>query len=64
MCNHLGSITMGISLSVCLYCCMWVCVGSSVSNPAMKSHLFVQSGQDGSECCWTWYRLIRVRMIK
>ena len=41
MCNHLGSITMGISLSVCLYCCMWVCVGSSVSNPAMKSHMFV-----------------------
>ena len=40
MCNHLGSITMGISLSVCLYCCMWEMMGSSVSNPAMKSHMF------------------------
>ena len=49
----------GISLWVFLYWCMCVYVGSSVWNLAVSSHMFVQSGQDGYECCWTWYRLIR-----
>ena len=27
-----------------------VCVGSSVRDPAVRSYVFVQSGQDGCEC--------------
>ena len=26
-------------------------MGSNVRNPSVRSHLFVQSGQDGCECC-------------
>ena len=35
-----------ITTSVCLYWCMWVHMGSSVRNPAVKSHVLVQSGHD------------------
>ena len=35
-------------------------MGSSVRNPAMRNHMLVQNGQDDCECCWIWYRLIRV----
>ena len=61
-----GVTTVVISLSVyhCGYVCIGVCVGNSVMNPVARSHMFVQSGQDGYECCWTWYRLVRVWMAK
>ena len=26
--------------------------------------MLIQNGQDGCECCWIWYRLIRVWMAK
>ena len=47
-----------------LYWYMRVCMGSNVRNPGLRSHMFVQSGQDGSECRWICYRLIRVWMAK
>ena len=56
--------TVGISPWSCLYWCIRVCIGSSVRSPAVRSHMFVQSGQDGCECCWSWCRLIRVWMAK
>ena len=52
---------MSTSLCVCMYwMCVWVCMGISVRNSAVRSHMFVQSGQDGSECCWIWYSLMKV----
>ena len=33
---------VGISLWVCLCRFMWVCMGSSVRNPAVRNHMFVQ----------------------
>ena len=50
-----GYITVG--LSVLVYGGVG---GSSVKNTAMRSHMFLQNGQDGYKCCWTWYRLITV----
>ena len=47
-----------------VYWCMRVCVGSSIRDPAVRSHMFVQSVQGGCECCWTWYSLIRIWMAK
>ena len=41
-----------------------VCVCSGARNPAMKSHMFVQSEQGGDEYCWIRYRLIKVWMVK
>ena len=52
---HCGYINMGVSLWVCLYWCMRAGVGSSVRNPAVRSHIFMQTRQDGCEYCWTWY---------
>ena len=59
---HCGYITVGVSLWVCLYTCMRVCMSSCVRDPAVRSHMFVQSGQGGCVCSWVWYRLIRVWM--
>ena len=55
---------MGISLCVCLYWCICMCVGSGAMNPVVKSHMFVQSEKGGYEYCWFCYRLIRVWMAK
>ena len=41
-----------------------VCMGSSIRNHDVRSQMFVQRRQDGCECCWTWYGLIRVRMTQ
>ena len=49
---------------VCLYWCMWVYMGGSVRNPALRSHMLVESGHDSCECCWIWYILIKVWMAK
>ena len=60
VCDHYGYIAMGVSLWVCLYWGMWVCVGSGAMNLAVRSHMFAQSEQVGYEYCWIWYRLIKV----
>ena len=60
MCDDYGYIVMGISLWVCLYWGMWVCVGSGAMNLAVRSHMFAQSEQGVYEYCWIWYRLIKV----
>ena len=44
--------------------CVWVCEGSGVRSPAMRSHMFLQSEQGSYECCWIWCRLIRVWMAR
>ena len=36
---------------------MRVFVGIGARNPAMRSHMFVQSEQGGYQYCWIWYRL-------
>ena len=51
---------VGIWLWLWLYWYMWVCIGSSAMNPALRSHMIVYSGQDDYDCCWIWYSLIKV----
>ena len=41
-----------------------VYMGSIIRKSAVGSHMLVQSGHDGCECCWIWYRLINVWMAK
>ena len=64
MCSHCRYATVGILLWLCLYWFMRAIMGSSVRNPNMKSHMFLQSRQDGCECCRISYRLMRVWMAK
>ena len=40
-----------MGMSVLVYA---VRVSSSVRDPAVRSHMFVQNGQDGCECYFTW----------
>ena len=41
-----GCITVGITVCIGVY----ECVGSSVRDPAVRSHMLVQSGRDGYKC--------------
>ena len=39
----------------CIYIGVYgVCGGSGTRNPAVRSHMFVQSEQGGYEYCWIW----------
>ena len=44
-CNDCDYFATCISLWVCLYWCMWVCVGSGARNPAVRSCMLLQSEQ-------------------
>ena len=49
-----------INVSVCLYGCVTVYMNCGIKNLAEISHMFVQSGKGGCECCWILYKLIEV----
>ena len=46
----------------CGYVC--ICVGSGARSLVVRCHMFVQREQGGYECCWIWYRLIKVWIAK
>ena len=52
---HFGYVRIGVCG------CMWVVVLVVL---AARSHMFLQCEQGGYQCCWIWYRLIRVWMAK
>ena len=50
------------SVSVRLCGCITVYMNCGIKNLAEMSHVFVQSGQGGFECCWVLYKQIEVWM--
>ena len=53
-----------ICVSVCLCGCITVYMNCGIKNLAEMSHMFVQSGQGGCECCWISDKQIEVWMVR